>query len=77
MSGECDKCGEDALECVCWKKAIKQSEIKISPVFHQQLFIDFDKDDFEKIKIKRNGKTLIFPLWEFWQVLEKYEIIEK
>ncbi len=73
MSGECDKCREHALQCNCLKKAIKQSEIKIFEVFNKELFINFDQINFEVIKIKRNGRILVFPLWEFWQALERYE----
>ena len=74
MSGECSKCGEHALECGCKKlqKAIKNSLIKISSTSHEKLFINFDETEIEIVQIKRNGKTLTFPTWEFWQVLEKY-----
>lgn len=37
--------------------------------------IDFDCEslkDVEVIYLKRGDKTLTFPLWEFWQTLEKY-----
>lgn len=61
------------MECELLIKVLKQSEIKISPVFYKQLFINLDQDHFELIKIKLNEKTLTFPLWEFWQVLDRYE----
>ena len=53
------------------------SEIKINKKSYPQLEINFDQIDFEVIKIIRDGKTLIFPLWEFWQVLEKYDRLEE
>lgn len=51
-----------------WSK----NNIKINKIM--ELIIDFDVDqlkDIEIIKVKRDGKCLIFPLWEFWQVLNK------
>ena len=47
----------------------KNTEIKLNE--EKNLYIDFDVlTDIELIRLKRNGKTLSFPLWEFWQILE-------
>lgn len=70
---ECDKFGEHALECSCYKSIkiplgydinIKKKES------YKNLFINLDQTDFEVIKIIRHGKEIYFPTWEFWQILE-------
>ncbi len=54
------------------KEKSEERLIKFKKV--KSLHIDFDTmNDLEIIKIKRGEKTLTFPIWEFWQVLEKYE----
>jgi hypothetical protein len=77
MSGECDKCGEHCLDCKCmFISTIINLQIKISPSLHEKLFINFDEAEFQIIQIKRWGKTLTFPMWEFWQILDKHNDIE-
>lgn len=52
---------------------MKDTEIKIQQI--QELSIDFDAEQLNKIEVislKRDGKTLIFPLWELWQILERH-----
>lgn len=49
---------------------IKDTEIKLPK--HENLYIDFDiLKDIELVRLKRNGRTFSFPLWEFWQILER------
>jgi len=43
---------------------------------HKTIFLDMDNMDAEIISIKRNGREIVFPIWEFWQTLEKYNDCE-
>jgi hypothetical protein len=43
---------------------------------YKAIYVDTDTLDAEIIHIKRNGRTLTFPIWEFWQTLEKYNDCE-
>ncbi len=43
---------------------------------HTGIYLNIDVLDAEIIYIKRNGRTLTFPIWEFWQTLEKYNDCE-
>jgi len=36
------------------------------------IYLDTTFLDAEIIYIKINGRTLTFPIWEFWNILEKY-----
>lgn len=41
----------------------------------KSIYLDLDGEylkDVEVVTIKRGDKTLTFPIWEFWQTLEKY-----
>lgn len=38
MSGECDKCGEDALDCRCKKIQVGYEAITIDKLFGPQIF---------------------------------------
>jgi len=42
----------------------------------QNIYLDIDALDAETISIERNGRTLVFPVWEFWETLEKYNDCE-
>lgn len=70
---KCDVCFNDVSDCICLESIVKKSEIRIFQIENKSLLIDFDQINFEVIQIKRNGRTLTFPLWEFWQILEKNE----
>lgn len=49
----------------------KDTEIKLPK--EENLYINFDiLKDIEVVRLKRNGRTISFPIWEFWQTLEKY-----
>lgn len=53
---------------------IKDTEVKHQKVI--DLFINFDfLPEIEVVGLKRNGKTIYFPLWEFWQTLQKQDDI--
>jgi hypothetical protein len=53
------------------EEKVINSTIKITQIKYGKICIDLDLTEFEVIEIKRNDKTLIFPIWEFWQILEK------
>jgi predicted AlkP superfamily pyrophosphatase or phosphodiesterase len=40
------------------------------PKYHT-VVLNLDGLNPEVIEIKRNGKTLTFPTWEFWETLER------
>ncbi len=39
MSGECEKCNEHALECVCKKKPFKPNCLEVCPLCEGKLYI--------------------------------------
>ena len=45
----------------------------------KKIVINLDQNQFENVEqitLTRFGKTIIFPLWEFWQTLEKQDDID-